>query len=65
MVASYDGDQMLSATSDLYLDIASPEAIERAHQLGEEVAEHLLSQGARDLIKQAELAAVRNQLISN
>lgn len=65
MVASYDGDQMLSATSDLYLDIASPEVIERAHQLGEEVAEHLLSQGARDLIKQAELAAVRNQLISN
>lgn len=65
MVASYDGDQMLSATSDRYLDLASPDAVERAHELGEEVADHLLSKGARDLIRQAELAAVRNQLISN
>jgi len=65
MVASYDGDQMLSATSDRYLDLGSPDAVERAHQLGEEVADHLLSQGARDLIRQAELAAVRNQLTSN
>jgi len=65
MVASYDGDQMLSATSDAYLDLASPDAIEQAHRLGEEVADHLLSQGARDLIRQAELAAVQNQLISN
>jgi len=65
MVASYDGDQMLSATSDTYLDLGSPDAMEQAHQLGEEVADHLLSQGARDLIRQAELAAVQNQLISN
>jgi hydroxymethylbilane synthase len=65
MVASYDGDQMLSAVSDTYLDLASPEAIELAQRLGEEVADHLLSQGAHDLIEQAELAAVRNQLISN
>lgn len=65
MVASYDGDQMLSATSDTYLDLDSPNAIEKAHQLGEEVADHLLSQGARNLIRQAELAAVQNQLISN
>jgi hydroxymethylbilane synthase len=65
MVASYDGDRMLSAASDTYLDLASPNAIEQAHQLGEEVADHLLSQGARDLIRQAELAAVQNQLISN
>ena len=65
MVASYDGDQMLSAASDTYLDLASPNAIEQAHRLGEEVADHLLSQGARDLIRQAELAAVQNQLISN
>jgi hydroxymethylbilane synthase len=65
MVASYDGDQMLSATSDTYLDLASPDAIERASQLGEEVADHLLARGARDLIRQAELAAVQNQLISN
>ncbi|UCF48303.1 MAG: hydroxymethylbilane synthase [Myxococcales bacterium] len=65
MVASYDGDQMLSATSDTYLDITSGDAIERARQLGEEVADHLLSQGARDLIRQAALAAVQDQLISN
>ena len=65
MVASYDGDQMLSAMSDTYLDLGSPDAIEFAHRLGEEVADHLLSKGARDLIEQAELAAVRNQLISN
>jgi hydroxymethylbilane synthase len=65
MVASYDGDRMLSATSDTYLDLTSPDAIEQAHRLGEEVADHLLLQGARELIRQAELAAVRNQLISN
>ncbi len=65
MVASYDGDQMLSATSDTYLDLTSADAIEQAHHLGEEVADHLLSQGARDLIRQAELAAMQNQLISN
>jgi hydroxymethylbilane synthase len=65
MVASYDGDQMLSATSDTYLDLTSPSAIAQAEQLGNEVADHLLSKGARDLIRQAELAAVQNQLISN
>lgn len=65
MVASYDGDQMLSATADRYLDLGSADAIARAHELGEEVADHLLSRGARDLIRQAELAAVQNQLISN
>jgi len=65
MVASYDGDQMLSAMSDTYLDLRSPDAMNLAHRLGEEVADHLLSQGAHDLIQQAELAAMRNQLISN
>ena len=65
MVASYDGDQMLSAMSDIYLDLASPDAMEIAHRLGEEVADHLLAQGAHDLIEQGELAALRNQLISN
>ncbi|MGB8332438.1 MAG: hydroxymethylbilane synthase [Polyangiales bacterium] len=65
MVASYDGDRMLSATSDTYLDLGSVDAIARAHQLGEEVAEHLLSQGAGELIRQAGLAAVQNQLTSN
>jgi hydroxymethylbilane synthase len=65
MVASYDGDQMLSATSDTYLDLSAPDATARAHRLGEDVAEHLLSQGARELIRQAEVAAVHDQLTSN
>ena len=65
MVASYDGDRMLSATSDTYLDLASADAQARAHALGEEVADHLLSQGARDLIRQAEVEAMRAQLTSN
>lgn len=65
MVASYDGDRMLSATADTYLDLRSADAVERAHRLGEEVAEHLLSQGARELIRQAEVSAMQNQLISN
>ncbi len=65
MVASYDGDQMLSVTSDTYLDLSSADAIKQAHRLGEEVADQLLSRGAGDLIRQAELAAVQNQLISN
>ena len=65
MVASYDGDQMLSATSDTYLDLTSPTQSSRRIDWAKEVADHLLSQGARDLIRQAELAAVQNQLISN
>jgi hydroxymethylbilane synthase len=65
MVASYDGDQMLSAMSDSYVDLCSPDAMNIAHRLGEEVADRLLSQGARDLIQQAELAVMRNQLTSN
>lgn len=65
MVASYDGDRMLSATSDTYLDLEESDAVASASRLGEDVAEHLLSQGAGDLIRNAELAAVRNQLTSN
>ncbi len=65
LVASYDGDQLLTATSDAYMDLSSPNAIERAHDLGEEVAEQLLERGARDLIRQAELAAVQSQLTTN
>ena len=65
MVASYDGDRMLSATADTYLDLRSADAVDRAHRLGEEVAAQLLSQGARDLIRQAEVSAMQNQLTSN
>jgi hydroxymethylbilane synthase len=65
MVASFDGDQMLSATADTYLDLSLPETVASAHELGEEVAAHLISQGARELIRDAELAAVQSQLTSN
>ncbi len=65
MVASYDGDRMLSATSDTYLDLNSADARARAHELGEDVAEQLLTQGARELIRDAEVAAVQAQLTSN
>ena len=65
MVASYDGDRMLSATSDTYLDLSLPETVARAHELGEEVATRLIAQGARELIRDAELAAVQAQLTSN
>jgi hydroxymethylbilane synthase len=65
MVASYDGDRMLSAASDTYLDVAAGDAVATAQRLGEDVAEHLLSQGARALIREAEVAALRDQLTSN
>jgi hydroxymethylbilane synthase len=65
MVASYDGDQMLSASSDTYLDASAPDATAHAQELGEDVAAHLLSQGARELIRQAEVSAMQGQLTSN
>jgi hydroxymethylbilane synthase len=65
MVASYDGDQMICATSDTYLDLDSADALEGAQRLGEEVGEHLLGQGASDLIRQAGVAAMQAQLTSN
>lgn len=65
MVASYDGDRILCAASDTYLDLSLPEAVARARELGEEVASHLVSQGARELIRDAELAALQSQLTSN
>jgi hydroxymethylbilane synthase len=65
MVASYDGDQMVSATADVYFDTSSSEAVATAHALGEQVAEQLFSQGARELIRDAEVAAMRDQLTSN
>ena len=46
-------------------DFDAGDTMERAHALGEEVADHLLSQGARDLIREAEVEAMRSQLTSN
>ena len=65
LVASFDGDQMLTAAADAYLDPALRDAVDQARALGEEVARRLLERGARDLIRQAELAAVQGQLTSN
>ena len=65
LVASFDGDQMLTAAADAYLDSALRDAVDQARALGEEVARRLLERGARDLIRQAELAAVQGQLTSN
>ncbi len=65
LVASYDGDRLLTATSDTYMELGSRNAIECAHALGEEVAQQLLDRGAGDLIRQAEVAAVQGQLTTN
>ena len=65
LVASFDGDQMLTAAADAYLDPALRDAVDQARALGEEVARRLLERGARNLIRQAELAAVQGQLTSN
>ena len=65
LVASFDGDRMLTAAADAYLDPALRDAVDQARALGEEVARRLLERGARDLIRQAELAAVQGQLTSN
>jgi len=65
MVASYDGDQMVSAAADVYFDASSSNAVATAHELGEDVAEQLFSQGARKLIREAAVAAARDQLTSN
>lgn len=65
MVASYDGERILSGASDAYLDLDSEEALDRASSLGRELAASLLSRGARDLIRQAEVIALQSQMISN
>ena len=51
MVASYDGDRMLSATSDTYLDLSSPTRSSGRISWAKRSPSTLLSQGARDLIR--------------
>lgn len=65
LVASFDGDQLLTAASDTYLEPQAPDAIERARVLGEDVARQLVDRGAAKLIRDAEVAAVQGQLTSN
>ncbi len=65
MVASGDGDRVLSATAECYLEGDASTHLEAARSLGLEVARNLLAQGARTLIQQAEVTAIRNQLTGN
>ncbi len=65
LVASYDGDRLLTASSDGYLDAEATDAMARAQTLGEEVAAQLIDGGARELIRQAALVAVQDQLTTN
>lgn len=65
MVASGDGDRVLSATSERYLDADPSSHADAARALGREVAENLLSQGARILIQQAEVDAITSRLHGN
>lgn len=65
LVASFDGDQLLTATSDTYLEPYAEDAVAKARALGEDVARQLLDRGATKLIREAELAAVQSQLTSN
>lgn len=65
LVSSFDGDQLLTATSDTYLEPLVEDAVARASALGQEVARQLLDRGATKLIREAELAALQGQLTSN
>ena len=64
MVASADGDQRLNAAADRYLsDQDDHNAV--AAELGRQVAENLIEQGARKLIAQAHSEALARQHTSN
>ena len=65
MVASIDGEQVLTATSESFLksrDVDGRRA--EAAALGEDVAKNLIAKGARELMREAE-ATVARQLQSN
>jgi len=62
MVASIDGDRVLTATSESFLK-GRDEASRRkeAADLGETIAKNLVDQGARDLMREAEATMARQQ----
>lgn len=65
MVASGDGDRILTATAERYLDSDTTTHIDAARALGLEAARGLIEQGARKLIQEAEVNAIRNQMLGN
>jgi hydroxymethylbilane synthase len=65
MVASFHGDSVLSSTSDTYLDPTAGDALHRAETLGRELAASLITRGARDMIRQAEVIALQSKMSSN
>jgi hydroxymethylbilane synthase len=66
MVGAVDSDRILSASSDAYLEARTPEGrLEQAKKIGDEVAESLLSKGARELVREAIAASERSQKQGN
>ncbi|NOY91690.1 MAG: hydroxymethylbilane synthase [Deltaproteobacteria bacterium] len=62
MVASIDGEQVLTATSESFLKSRDVDARRaEAAALGEEVAKNLIDKGARELMRQAEATMARQQ----
>jgi hydroxymethylbilane synthase len=62
MVASIDGEQVLTATSESFLKSRDVDARRaEAAALGEEVAKNLIDRGARDLMREAEATMARQQ----
>jgi len=62
MVASIDGEQVLTSTSESFLKSRDVDARRaEAAALGEEVAKNLIDKGARDLMREAEATMARQQ----
>jgi len=60
LVGDPDGERRLTASSDVYLEARDHQArIDEARRLGEEVAEALIARGSRELMREAEAAAMR------
>ena len=62
LVGSIDGERLLSSSSDLRLEGRDEAArIEEARKLGVEVADALIAQGARELMREAEATLARRE----
>ena len=66
LVGDGEGERCLRASSDVWLKGRTREArIEEARALGREVAEQLVTRGARDLMREAEAATLRREKTQN
>jgi hydroxymethylbilane synthase len=65
MVASLDGSRILNGASDCYFESKKPATVDEARTLGIEVAEGLVAQGARELVREAIAHAERSQKTGN